>query len=328
VMPVDSTSDFVNRLLLDLALAAVDAARAAVVGLLDSFGSTTEPDFSAVAPIYSRTLAIALLLVGAFIACALIERILGGPQGAGWAVIPRTVLAVFSACAGLEVVQYLAGYAALLATTWSPDMKSIAAHLSALAQIQANMANVGHVPIGGVIGLIFIALLMDFMAIVVYLELIVRAALTLMLVAFIPIVCVMAIWPRLAGAVTHLCEFLVGLLLCKFVIATVSYIGFALVIGGLQGQDPRNGQADWIVTGVAVLAIAAFSPVVMIQALRFTHATAGTVARGWVGTGVSVGSTAWGVIGRGGGAIQRGLRGIGRARLRSLRQHTKQPSGR
>src|SRR5205085_11804632 len=110
-------------------------------------GSATEPDFASVAPIYSRTLAIALLLVGAFITCALIERILGGPLGAGWAVIPRTVLAVFCAYAGLEVMQYLAGYAALLATTWSPDMTGIADHLSKLAQTQVDVRAGTHVPL-------------------------------------------------------------------------------------------------------------------------------------------------------------------------------------
>ncbi|HEX6512350.1 MAG TPA: hypothetical protein VF157_08630 [Chloroflexota bacterium] len=318
-MPVSGSGQFIDQILLGFALAAVDAARAAVVGLLNAFGSSTEPDFNSIAPVYGRMLAVALLLVGAFIACALVERILGGPLGAGWAVIPRALAAVFCAYAGLEVVQYVAGYAALLATTWSPDMTSIADHLAALANTQVDAQTARHVPLGGVIGLILIALLMDFMAIVVYLELIVRAALTLMLVAFIPLVSAMAIWPRLAGAITHLCEFLVGLLLSKFVIATVTYIGFGLVISGLGGGGSGSGQADWIVTGVAVLCVAAFSPVVMIQGLRFTHATAGTVARGWVGMGVSAGTTTLGMF-RSGGAIGRVVGGARRAGTAVLRR--------
>ena len=70
-----------------------------------------------------------------------------------------------------------------------------------------------------------------------------------------------------------------------------------MVIEGLGGKGSNSGQADWIVTGVAVLCIAAFSPVVMLQGLRFTHATAGTVARGWIGTGASIGSAVVGIAG-------------------------------
>jgi hypothetical protein len=318
-----SPSHFLDSLLVDLAIAAVDGARAAVLALLSAFGASTEPDFASIVPAYDRTLAIALLLVGAFTACALIEKMLGGPLGAGWAVIPRTVLAVFCACAGLEVVQYLAGYAALLATAWSPDLTATADKLAALAHAPVGTPHGKNLPLGGVISLIFVALLMDFMAVVVYLELIVRAALTLIVTAFIPIVCAMAIWPRLAGAITHLCEFVVGLVLSKFVIATVSYIGFGLVVSGLAGSNARHGEADWIVTGVAILCIAAFSPVVMIQALRFTHATAGSVARGWIGSGASMSAIATRALGTGGRALSSSIvrRGFVTPALR--RRHTK-----
>jgi len=304
--------NIVDEFLLNLALAAVDAARAAVLGLLHSFGASTEPDFASIAGVYDRMLAISLLLVAVFIACALIEKILGGPLGAGWAVIPRTLLCVFCAFAGLEAVQYLAGYAALLATAWSPDLQTIADKLGAVAHAQIPVS-AGHVlPLGSVISLILIALLMDFLAIVVFLELVVRAALTLILTAFIPIVCAMAIWPRMAGAITHLGEFLVGLLLSKFVIATVAYVGFGLVVGGLSGAQAPSGQQDWIITGVAVLCIAAFSPVVLVQGLRFTHSTAGSVARGWVGGAVGLSQAALGTAALGARVVGGVTSGLGR----------------
>jgi hypothetical protein len=281
-MPKGSATGFLDDLLLQLAIAAVDAARAAVLGLLSSFGSSTEPDFGSITQVYDRMLAISLLLVGVFITCALIEKILGGPLGAGWAVIPRTLLCVFCAFVGLEGVQYLAGYAALLATAWSPDLQAIADKLGALAHAHVTLRPGKGIPLGSVISLIVIALLMDFMAIVVFLELVVRAALTLIVTAFVPIVCAMAIWPRMAGAITHLGEFLIGLPLSKFVMATVTYIGFGLVVAGLTGSQAAHGGEDWIVTGIAVLCIAAFSPVVLVQGLRFTHPAAGPIARGWI----------------------------------------------
>jgi hypothetical protein len=312
VIPYGGSTSFVDEFLLQLALTAVEAAKAAVLGLLNSFGSSTEPDFGSIAQVYDRMLAIALLLVGVFIACALIEKILGGPMGAGWAVIPRTLLCVFCAFAGLDVVRYLAANAALVATAWSPDLQAIAGQLGAVAHAHVAVTQGRGIPLGSVISLILIALLMDFMAIVVFLELVVRAALTLIVTAFIPIVCAMAIWPRMAGAITHLTEFLVGLLLSKFVIATVAYIGFGLVVRGLAGANSPNGEEDWIVTGVAILCIAAFSPIVLVQGLRFTHSSASTVARGWIGGTVGLSQAALGAATLGTRAVGGVTSGIAR----------------
>jgi hypothetical protein len=43
-----------------------------------------------------------------------------------------------------------------------------------------------------------------------------------------------------------------------------------------------------MVTGLAILFIAAFSPVVLVQGLRFTHSAAGTLVRGWGATAISL----------------------------------------
>ena len=48
--------------------------------------------------------------------------------------------------------------------------------------------------------------------------------------------------------------------------------------------------------GLAVLLIAAFSPLVIFQALRFAHGTAGSLARGWTISGVSI--VRWGSAAR------------------------------
>src|SRR5207248_8085133 len=137
----------------------------------------TEPDFGAIAPVYDRMLAIALLITGAVIAFGLIETILGGSQGLGWNVVPRTLVAIFFAFAGIQVVQYLAHYAALLATTWTPDLLHIDAHLGAAGQIATHGQLSGHISPAAVASLIMLALLTDLMAVLVYLELVVRGAL-------------------------------------------------------------------------------------------------------------------------------------------------------
>jgi hypothetical protein len=282
-----SSNSFVDQMMFGLASWATSAGEQAVRVLVASFGNGTEPDFQSILSVYDRMLAIALLLTGAVITFGLIERILGGSQGLGWNVIPRTLVAVFFAFVGLEVVEYIARYAALLATTWSPDLLGVSAQLHTLGQATLHTRPGQKLPMGSVAGLILTAFLTTFMALVVYLELVMRAALMLTVTAFIPLVCVMSIWPRLAGAATHLGEFMVGLLLSKFVIATTIYIGYGMVLPGVAGTGTSQ-QADWMVTGLAILFIAAFSPVVLVQGLRFTHSAAGTLVRGWGATAVSL----------------------------------------
>jgi hypothetical protein len=103
----------------------------------------------------------------------------------------------------------------------------------------------------------------------------------------VPLVAVMSIWPRLAKAATTLSEFLIGLLLSKFVVATAVYVGFRLVVKALISPADNDTTENWMASGVAILLIAAFSPVVIFASLRFAHAQAGTVARGMTGAAVS-----------------------------------------
>ncbi|HEX2679893.1 MAG TPA: hypothetical protein VHQ03_01205, partial [Candidatus Dormibacteraeota bacterium] len=49
---------------------------------------------------------------------------------------------------------------------------------------------------------------------------------------------------------------------------------------------------NWMASGVAVLLIAAFSPVVIFTSLRFAHAQAGAVARNLIGAGLGLLPTA------------------------------------
>jgi hypothetical protein len=92
----------------------------------------------------------------------------------------------------------------------------------------------------------------------------------------------------MASSAAHLGEFLIGLLLSKFVVATVLYVGLHLVVPALINGHADTGHADWMESGVAVLLIAAFSPLVLFQALRFAHGTAGSVARNFGSAGVGM----------------------------------------
>jgi hypothetical protein len=307
----------VNQWVNDVAIAIANWSTAAAVAsirwLLASLGQASEPDLTVIVPVYDRMLAIALLLVGAIIALALIERIAWGSAGTGLALIPRVVAATFFAYAGLGMVKYVAGYAALLATAWSPDftkLNNLLIHSVAVSDAIAQQGGSGtHV---STFGLIVTAMTVSLLTVVVHLELVVRSALILTVTAFVPLVCVLSIWPRLVGSAAQLASFMIGLLLSKFVVATAVYVGFRLVVVALSSPTDTDTTENWMASGVAVLLIAAVSPLVLFQAVRIGHTSAGQVARGWAG-GVAafapptrVLSTALGL----GGSLYRTLNGF------------------
>jgi hypothetical protein len=277
-----SADPYVQQFIQAIVQWAVQDALWGISNLVHSFGDSTEPDFTALVPVYDRVLAISVLIVGAVVAFGIIERIFGGQLGVGLAVVPRVIACVFFAYSGLALVQYATVHAALLSHAWDKDLAP------ALNPARASGTIVSPEQIHlNVVALVLMALLISFLALVVYLELIVRAALVLTVTAFVPLVCVLAIWPRMAGGAVHLAEFVIGLLLSKFVVATAFVVGLSLLLPAVLGLAPNNGKADWMASGFAVLLITAISPVVIFAGIKFAHGSAGNVARSWGGMAVA-----------------------------------------
>ena len=318
-----AAAQIVNEVVVAIANWSTAVAVASIRWLVEGLGHATEPDLSVIVPVYDRVLAISLLILGAIVALALIERIAWGSSGTGLALIPRVVAATFAAYVGLALVNYVAGYAALLATVWTPDfagLNNLLVHSVAVSDAVVETAGSG--PHVSTFGLIFTALSVSSLAVMVHLELVVRSALILTVTSFVPLVCVLAIWPRAAGAATTLAEFLLGLFLSKFVVATVVYVGFRLVVVALTSAANTDTTENWMASGLAVLLIAAFSPLVVFSALRFAHTQAGSVARSFTGATVALAPTGK-LVGSAGKALgplaksaQKHL-GSGIARLRS-----------
>jgi hypothetical protein len=97
----------------------------------------------------------------------------------------------------------------------------------------------------------------------------------------------------MAGGAVHLAEFIVGLLLSKFVVATAFVVGLSLLLPGVLGKAPNDGKADWMASGFAVLLITAVAPVALFQGIRFAHGTAGKVTRDLGGMALSALPVAW-----------------------------------
>jgi hypothetical protein len=270
----DTYSQYAAQIVQAITAWAIKDALWGMTNLMHSFGDATEPDFVALVPVYNRVLAIALLILAAVVAFGIIERIFGGQLGLDLSVVPRVMACVFFAYSGLAIVQYATVHAALLGHAWDKELS--AANPSSV--VTTGSVDISQVHLN-VVALIIMALLISFLALVVYLELIVRAALVLTITAFVPLVCVLAIWPRMAGGAVHLAEFVIGLLLSKFVVATAFMVGMSLLLPAVLGVAPNNGKADWMASGFAILLITAVAPVALFQGIRFAHGTAGKVAR-------------------------------------------------
>ena len=317
----DSYSQYADQIVQAITAWAIKDALWGISNLMHSFGDATEPDFVALVPVYNRVLAISLLILGAVVAFGIVERIFGGQLGLDLSVVPRVVACIFFAYTGLAIVQYASVHAALLGHAWDKELSAanpntvVSAGSVDLSQVHLN-----------VVALIIMALLISFLALVVYLELIVRAALVLTITAFVPLVCVLAIWPRMAGGAVHLAKFVIGLLLSKFVVATAFVVGLSLLLPAVLGEAPNNGKADWMASGFAVLLITAVAPIALFQGIRFAHGTAGKVARD-VG-GMAVGLTPVGLLTRSlplaalpiASKAQRRLSGAVRSRLARIRK--------
>jgi hypothetical protein len=118
-------NQIVNQVAIAIANWSTAMAVVSIKWLLSTLGQATEPDLGVIVPVYDRMLAISLLLLGAIVALALIERVAWGSPGTGIGLIVRVVAASFLAYTGLSIVKYIAGYAALLATAWSPDFTGL-----------------------------------------------------------------------------------------------------------------------------------------------------------------------------------------------------------
>jgi hypothetical protein len=303
----------VNDVMIAIANWSTAVAVASIRWLVSGLGQSSEPDLSVIVPVYDRVLAISLLILGTIVVLALIDAIASGKAADALGVVPRVVVGAFVAYAGLALVKYVAGYAALLATVWTPDFAALNNLLIHSVAVSDAVVEHGGGPHVSTFGLIFTGLSVSSLAVMVHLELVVRSALILTVTSFVPLVCIVSIWTRAIGAATTLAEFLLGLFLSKFVVATVVYVGFRLVVVALSATADTDTTENWMASGLAVLLIAAFSPLVVFSALRFTHTQAGSVARSFTGATVAMVPT-----GKVLGGVGKALRPVARSARRTL----------
>jgi hypothetical protein len=115
-------------------------------------------------------------------------------------------------------------------------------------------------------------------ALLVWVELLIRSALIYLLVALAPLAFAAMTWPAARVVLRRTLELLVAIIVSKFVIAVALAVG-AAALGGAGEHDPGAGvgtvaatSLGALLSGGAVLALAAFSPFVVLKLIPFAEA--------------------------------------------------------
>jgi hypothetical protein len=137
-------------------------------------------------------------------------------------------------------------------------------------------------PLPGLV-LFLASLLAALLALVVWIELVLREAAIYVAVAFLPICLAAMTWSHTAHWARRLTEMLAAIILAKFTIA-VTFAVAASMVGEARGG---SGGLTAVLGGCAVLLIAALSPLVLLRLIPFAEQAAAGLSRGHVRSAVS-----------------------------------------
>jgi hypothetical protein len=133
----------------------------------------------------------------------------------------------------------------------------------------------------GGFGVVLVGLVLVIAAVFIWLELLVRSALVYLLVALMPLAFAAFNWPAARGVLRRTVELLVAVIVSKFVISVALAVGVAALGGAGENGGVAQGLGG-LLSGAAILAMAAFAPflVVKLRPLVEAAAVAQGVSRG------------------------------------------------
>jgi len=185
---------------------------------------------------------------------AIIHRDSGRLVRAAGLHLPVAVLGGFVAveltALGLHVTDELCG---IVSSTTGSDSSTLFGHVAKAITVLSGLGQAGA---GGFLGLA-LALLVAAGALLIWLELLLRASAIYVAVFFLPVALAGLVWPATSVRSRRLVELLAALILSKFVIVAVLSLGVAMVANG-DGIDVA-------VSGGALLLLAAFAPFVVLR---------------------------------------------------------------
>jgi hypothetical protein len=158
---------------------------------------------------------------------------------------------------GLSVTDALSGYVLSSGAHGATDL---------IGQLGASLA-LGGVPFSGVSTFVMFigAVLLAVAALVLWLELVVRAAAVAAATLFLPLALAGLVWPATAHWCRRLAETIAALVLSKLVIAAVLSLGAGAVAAGVTGPGDSSGGFSSVVVGIALLGVATFSPFALLR---------------------------------------------------------------
>jgi hypothetical protein len=192
---------------------------------------------------------------------------------AAFVLLPSALLLTFAAVTLVEIGLALTDWM----TTWvlsgtGADVDSAFHGLGDVLSVTGNNALAPFV-------LFLSSLVVSLLALLVWLELVMREAAVYVAVAFLPLTLVAMVWERTAHWCRRLAEWLVAIILAKFTIAAA----FALSAAAIVNAPSSGGGLSALLAGCSVLLVAALTPWALLQILPFAEAAAGrTFTRGHV----------------------------------------------
>ena len=219
-------------------------------------------------------LGIAASLTVVFLLLALLHGLLAGdPLGMVRNAVAQVPLSVLGMVAVVGVTELLlrltdALSAAVLAGT-PADLSGLVGRYGLTATAVT----------GGLAGLVLMAVFLV-AALLVWAELVVRAALVYLLVAFAPLALAARVWPTTRGVFRRLCELGVALIVSKFAVSLALALGVVALVGGGTTTASSGGGLSLagLLGGATLMALAAFTPFVVLRILPVLESAA--VAQG------------------------------------------------
>jgi hypothetical protein len=211
---------------------------------------------------WMRTLA-AFVILPMLLVAAISAVVHQDPSRLIRAVAVHLPLAVIGTAVGIELTNRALQLTDLLSNQVSASLGSnVQQSLDAVVRAMDALAGTG--PAAGGFVLMIGTLLVAFGALLVWIELLVRASAIYVAVLFLPLVLSGLLWPATARWARRMIELLVALILSKFVIVAV----ISLAGGALSG----GGGLDAVLAGAALMLMAAFAPFVLLRLVPIAEA--------------------------------------------------------
>lgn len=212
--------------------------------------------------------ALAAALLVAFLLLAVIQGLLAGDPGGMVRIavgqVPASVLGMVAVVGVTDLLVRITDSAAAGVLAGAPDdLRLLVDRYGTAATATSG---------GAAAVLLLVVFLVG--ALLVWLELVVRAALIHLLVALAPLTLAARVWPATRGVFRRLVEIGIALIVSKFVIAVALALGAAaLTGGGAASQGEAGVSLSSLLAGATLMGLAAFTPFVVLRMLPVLEAS-------------------------------------------------------